>query len=78
MGELVVSRYDTVLVHEPGIEPWRGSVRAIKPPVTVSKKGKKLDRWAEVRRESDGLEWAIPLTFLEVIEEEEAVDVVQP
>lgn len=70
----MVQRYDTVLVHEPGIEPWRGSVRAIKPPVAESrpdKNGKvtQLDQWADVRRE-DGIEIVVPLSYLEVVEVE--------
>lgn len=79
MQTRTAKRYDTVIVHEPGIEPWRGEVRAIKPPRPESRpdkagKVRKLDQWAEVRRESDGLEWAIPLTYLEVLEEEEVAD----
>lgn len=65
---MTAQRYDTVLVHEPGIEPWRGIVMTIKPPRPESKKGQALDQWADVRRESDGIEWKVPLSFLEVLE----------
>ena len=69
---MTVHRYDTVLVYEPGIEPWQGSVRAIKPPVAESrpdKNGKvtQVDQWADVLR-MDGIEITVPLPYLEVIE----------
>lgn len=65
---MTAQRYDTVLVHEPGIEPWRGIVMTIKPPVAENKKGQQVDQWADVRREADGIEWKVPLSFLEVLE----------
>lgn len=64
---MTAERYDTVLVHEPGIEPWRGIVMTIKPPMPEDRKGKKLDQWADVRRE-DGIEFMVPLPYLEVLE----------
>lgn len=69
----MVQRYDNVLVHEPGIVPWRGSVRAIKPPVPVDRKGKTLEQWADVLRE-DGIEMIVPVSYLEVLEVLEEYD----
>lgn len=67
MSDTTIRRGDTVRVHEPGIEPWQGSVRTIKPPVAENRKGQKLDQWADVRR-LDGIEYKVPVSYLEVLD----------
>jgi hypothetical protein len=66
----MIERYDYVVVREPGIKPWVGQVRAIKPPRPVSRKGLALVQWADVLRD-DGMTMVIPLEFLTVLQDVE-------
>jgi hypothetical protein len=48
-----LKRGDAVLVTEPGIRPWRGTVATIKP-TRASKHGDALLWWVEIIREDLG------------------------
>ena len=49
----MIARGDTVIVTEPGIRPWAGTVLSVKP-------SPKTGTWVEVRDHRDGATWAIP------------------